>query len=402
MSAILITDLSKKIGREVVFSSLNLEVLDGEFFALLAPEKKGKTTLARILFNFLKPSRGKVLIYDMDVTKESKTIKEGVALVPSEIMINENIKASTIFNRTLSGHNLSNKDELNHLLEYFDFDQRLRFSDMSEREQKIFSIINALIFKPRLIIMDDGTKNLTNEDKIKLFSYLRNLKQEDNLTLLMLSDDLPMAQSYFDRVAILKDGEVKDMEYVKDRISNDKVLVIKEPVNDLSDFERIGARIIRDELELHELYYNGSMVELTSVIYRLGLKNYSIFDSTLEDKVKALSYGPLPKREDSYNNLSEKTKRTYEEVNQVLVEPEDADQNTTLIETEKFSNEEIPFVDTDDKKDIFMTKPVIKENEEFPQDEFVNVSHMVESEMDEKTDDTILINDVKKELEDKE
>ena len=52
MSAILIKELSKRIGKGKVFSDFNLEAPEGELFALLAPEKRGKTTLFRILFNF--------------------------------------------------------------------------------------------------------------------------------------------------------------------------------------------------------------------------------------------------------------------------------------------------------------------------------------------------------------
>ena len=432
MSAILIKDLSKKIGKDLIFNSLNLEVQDGEFFALLAPEKKGKTTLARIIFNFLKPSQGKVLVYDMDVTKDSKTIKEGVAYVPSEIMFEENVKASSIFNKTLSQHNLSNKDELNNLLNYFDFDQRQKFSDMTERDQKLFSIINALIFKPRLIVLDDTTKDLTNDDNIKLFSYLRSLKEEYGLTVLMLSDDLPMAQSYFDRVAILKDGEVKDIEFVRDRISNDKVLVIKGTVDSLKEFEAIGARVIRDDLELHELYFNGSMIELTKIINDKKLRNYSIFDSTLDDKVKALQGGPLPKFENNNYKEDNIVKREYDEVEQVVVEPkrdEDTDEldgnteklddnivavdntddtllfnfnenevkldseaeNSNVVETE---TEKSNVVENETETATTEDEALIKEKNDFDESSFVNISHMVETELENK-EDTVIIEETK-------
>ncbi|MFR7349138.1 ATP-binding cassette domain-containing protein [Peptoniphilus sp.] len=422
MSAILIKDLSKKIGKDLIFNSLNLEVQDGEFFALLAPEKKGKTTLARIIFNFLKPSQGKVLVYDMDVTKDSKTIKEGVAYVPSEIMFEENAKASSIFNKTLSQHNLSNKDELNNLLDYFNFDQRQKFSDMTERDQKLFSVINALIFKPRLIVLDDTTKDLTNDDNIKLFSYLRSLKEEYGLTVLMLSDDLPMAQSYFDRVAILKDGEVKDIEFVKDRISNDKVLVIKGTVDSLKEFEAIGARVIRDDLELHELYFNGSMIELTKIINDKKLRNYSIFDSTLDDKVKALQFGPLPKFENNNYKEDHIVKREYDEVEQVVVEPKRYEDTDELDSNTEKLDDDIVAVDNIDDTLLFNSnenevkldskaensnvvenetetattedEALIKEKNDFDESTFVNISHMVETELENK-EDTVIIEETK-------
>ena len=55
MSAIVINNLTKRVGKRKIFSNLNLEVIEGESLALLGLEESGKTTLAKILFNYLKP-----------------------------------------------------------------------------------------------------------------------------------------------------------------------------------------------------------------------------------------------------------------------------------------------------------------------------------------------------------
>lgn len=297
MSAILIKELSKRIGKGKVFSDFNLEVPEGEFFALLAPEKRGKTTLFRILFNFLKPNKGKVYIFDMDTVKDSKIIKESVGFVPNEVMLRENVKASSIFNKTLSAHNLKNKDELEKLLDYFGFNERLRIGEMTEREKRIFTIINALLFKPRLVVFDNATNELNQDDLTKLFTYLKDLKREENLTVFLLSDNLSLAQSYCDRVAIISEGAVKDIEYTNDKLSNDKKIIVKENIGDLNEFTKVGARVIRDELNHKELYYNGDLRKISKILFDLDIINYSILDSTLEDKINALKEGPLPKFE---------------------------------------------------------------------------------------------------------
>ncbi len=297
MSAILIKELSKRIGKCKIFSDFNLEVPEGEFFALLAPEKRGKTTLFRILFNFLKPNKGKAYIFDMDTVKDSKMIKESVGFVPNEVMLGENVKASSVFKNTLSAHNLKNKDELDRLLEYFGFNERLRIGEMTEREKRIFTIINALLFKPRLIVFDNATNELSQDDLTKLFTYLEDLKREENLTVFLLSDNLSLAQSYCDRVAIISEGSVKDIEYTNDKLSNDKKIIIKENISDLSEFIKVGARVIKDELNNKELYYNGDLRNISKILFDLDIINYSVLDSTLEDKVNALKEGPLPRYE---------------------------------------------------------------------------------------------------------
>ena len=191
--------------------------------------------------------------------------------------------------------------------------------------------------------------------------------------------------------------------FVKDRISNDKVLVIKGPVDSIKEFENIGARVIRDELELHELYYNGSMIELTKIINDKQLKNYSIFDSTLDDKVKALQGGPLPKFVDNNYKTDYISNREYDEVDQIVVEP-------TNDETIVISNENTEVVDNSDDTILFNASEVaseenketettdlensednalIKENNNFDENTFVNVSHLVENQLE--NDDTVIV-----------
>ena len=57
------------------------------------------------------------MVYDMDCTKDSKYIKESVSYIPEEVVFNENVRASYLFKKTLSAHNLQNTEELDKLLE---------------------------------------------------------------------------------------------------------------------------------------------------------------------------------------------------------------------------------------------------------------------------------------------
>lgn len=287
MSAIVVNDLTKRIGKKVIFSNINLEVLEGEFFAVLALDSQGKTTLARILFNFLKPDRGSAYIYDIDCGKDSKTIKESVSYVPEDFFFQENIRAGSLLKKTLAFHNLTNTDELKYLVDYFDFNPKLKVNEMDENEKKIFTIINALIVKPRLIIMDEPTKYLSSEQKTKLYDHLNLLKESENLSALILTNSLVEAQTNCDRAAYLHDGKIKGTEYLKDKIANDKIVKIYSDINDLSEFISIGSKVVKNEENEKILYFDGDLKELSKVIYNSYIDNYNIENSSLEDKISA-------------------------------------------------------------------------------------------------------------------
>lgn len=300
MSAIVINDLTKGKGKEKVLSNLNLEILDGEFFSLLGTEDSGKTTLARIIMGYLKPSSGTIKVYDMDSFKESKEIKESVSFVPEEMIFDSKIKSYNLLKKTLKVHNLTNTEDIDVLSDYFEFNSNIRVCDLRDRERKILAILNALITKPRLLVLDNPSKFLEERDIDRLFSHLKKLNETENLTVLLLSNSLRQAKKYSARIAYLSDGKIQEIEYNNVKVAGDKVLKIDSFRGNLNYFTSIGARIIKDEEDETILYFDGPLPELSKVIYEEALENYVLEDAQLDDKVNAYYKGEnanIPRRE---------------------------------------------------------------------------------------------------------
>lgn len=300
MSAIVINDLTKGKGKEKVLSNLNLEILDGEFFSLLGTEDSVKTTLARIIMGYLKPSSGTIKVYDMDSFKESKEIKESVSFVPEEMIFDSKIKSYNLLKKTLKVHNLTNTEDIDVLSDYFEFNSNIRVCDLRDRERKILAILNALITKPRLLVLDNPSKFLEEKDIDRLFSHLKKLNETENLTVLLLSNSLRQAKKYSARIAYLSDGKIQEIEYNNVKVAGDKVLKIDSFRGNLNYFTSIGARIIKDEEDETILYFDGPLPELSKVIYEEALENYVLEDAQLDDKVNAYYKGEnanIPRRE---------------------------------------------------------------------------------------------------------
>lgn len=291
MSAIVINDLTKRKGKEKILSNLNLEILDGEFFSLLGTENSGKTTLARIIMGYLKPGSGSIRVYDMDSFKESKEIKETVSFVPQDMIFDSKIKSYALLKKTLSTHGLSNTEDIDVLCDYFEFNSNLRICDLRDRERKLLAIINALVIKPRLLILDSPAKFLEEKDIDRLFSHVKKLNESEGLTVLLLSDSLREAKKYSSRIAYLSDGKIQDTEYNNVKAAGDKVLKIDSYRGNLNYFTSIGARIIKDEEDETILYFDGALPELSKVIYEEALENYVLEDAKLSDKVNAYYKG---------------------------------------------------------------------------------------------------------------
>lgn len=305
MSAIVVSGLTKKFRRDLVFNDFNLEVFDGEIFSIMGMEGSGKTTLARILFHFLKPNKGSVRIFDMDGQKESKSVKEFTGYVPEDVWIYDNLKPMAIFKHTLAFHGLKNTDDIQSLMEFFELDNRHKFSDLTDSERKRVAIINALITKPKLLVLDNPSKHLNHAMLDKLFTHIKRLQSSEGLTVLLLTDDMSIGQRYGDRGAYLAGGRLTGIEYLKDKKNNDKILRIFDELIDVNAFEEVGASLLKDESGDVEFFYDGYLPTLTTVLHQQKVKNYVLEDAELEDKVEIFKSGkdlnanrPAPVAED--------------------------------------------------------------------------------------------------------
>lgn len=422
MSAIVINDLTKRKGKEKILSNLNLEILDGEFFSLLGTENSGKTTLARIIMGYLKPGSGSIRVYDMDSFKESKEIKETVSFVPQDMIFDSKIKSYALLKKTLSTHGLSNTEDIDVLCDYFEFNSNLRICDLRDRERKLLAIINALVIKPRLLILDSPAKFLEEKDIDRLFSHVRKLNESEGLTVLLLSDSLREAKKYSSRIAYLSEGKIQDTEYNNVKAAGDKVLKIDSYRGNLNYFTSIGARIIKDEEDETILYFDGALPELSKVIYEEALENYVLEDAKLSDKVNAYYKGEnakLPRKkvepiktevvESPTEKISENGLETSEinDVTESTVKINEAENNSTEAQTVNLENSEKDiihntktnlFVD-EEYKEVVIGKeenPSSEVSDEIKENDTPNETIVLDNTLNtmetEKNSDTIIFN----------
>ena len=313
MGAIVMNDITKRVGRKRVLDQVNLEVLEGEFYSILSLEEEAKDALVKILLNFKKPSNGYASIYDFDVNKQSKEVKGYTTLISKEALFPEGDRRKTIFKRTLNFHDLEAPEDYEDLLDLFDCQENLKVINMDLRQRRLTSIVNALIAKPKVLIVQDATKYINPTDIQKFLNKLKTLQKQENLTILFLSDDLSIAQRYSDRVAYLYEGKIRDIEYLKEKQTKDKLLKIYSPRVNKNEFFDLGARPILSDDGVETFYYDGYLPKLTEVLSRQEIEDYNIEDALLEDKLDAYygSSAEMPQREkDLY--VSSATEKTYE------------------------------------------------------------------------------------------
>lgn len=283
MDVISFNNLGKKFGSNNSFKNFNLTVAEGEILGLVGPKNSFKSTLLRMAMDFIRPSSGNIKVFDLDSRKKSKEIKEITSFIPQEVWFHDNLRPIALFKNTLKVHKFKNREELYELIDYFEVDMKGKLGDMSHNNRKKIAVVNALISKPSLLLVDEPNSILDPVFKARLYDLIAE-KNREGMTVLISTSDMREAQSICDRIAYLNDGEIIEIEDQRTKLSNDKILRYYDQDVNSSIFDSIGAKLVRRESET-VYYYNRDLNVLAKAIYDANLIDYSVEDSTLEDKL---------------------------------------------------------------------------------------------------------------------
>jgi len=207
-----------------VIKDLNRSIEYGEFVAIVGPSGSGKSTVLNLLGCLDKPTDGKILIDDIDVTKLDVTesakfrgekigfIFQSFNLIPV-LSSYENIEYPLIMIQNLSKQERHKR--IMKLLEEVDMlDQKDKFPDqLSGGQRQRVAIARALVTNPKIVFADEPTANLDTKTSNQIISLMRNIQKEFNTTFIFATHDEKIVTAV-DRIITLVDGVIVDDKLV--------------------------------------------------------------------------------------------------------------------------------------------------------------------------------------------
>jgi putrescine transport system ATP-binding protein len=207
-----IEGISKRYGSFPALRKLDLEIYKGEFFSLLGGSGCGKTTLLRILGGFEAPSKGRVLIDGIDITKlppykrPINMMFQSYALFP-HMTVEENV-AFGLRQERLSRKEIVNRAD--HYLELVDMiDLRKRKPDqLSGGQRQRVALARCLAKQPRLLLLDEPMAALDKRLREKTQFQLVNIQEKVGITFIMVTHDQEEAMTMSTRMGIMRGGQI--------------------------------------------------------------------------------------------------------------------------------------------------------------------------------------------------
>lgn len=220
-------NITKKFGGTVALSDVCFKIKKGEVHCLCGENGAGKSTLMNMCAGVFQPTSGRILINgeEVKINSISQSEKLGFSVVHQEVPLCLNMSiAHNIFlgsSKSTKGIFLNEKymeEETAVLLKKFQLNREPSdlVGNLSIAEQSIVQIAKAVYFNPSILILDEPTAALTNDQRNVIFDIIKKLKTENQTTIIYISHRLEEIMEIGDTITVLRDGQFVTTERVSD------------------------------------------------------------------------------------------------------------------------------------------------------------------------------------------
>lgn len=281
-----IRDLSKFYGKTRGIEHLNLSVDEGEIFGFIGPNGAGKSTTIRILMNLIFPTRGEARIMGMDVTGKTMEIMQITGYIPSEAYAYSSMTVSEFLGYCGRFYRLPGiESRTKELSGIFGLELKKKIGDLSSGNRKKVSIVQSLIHKPRLLIMDEPTTGLDPLMQSVFFDLLES-ENRRGMTIFFSSHILGEVQMFCRKVAIIREGKIIQTEDVEN-LRKKQLKKVQIELSDKSDMTSVNLEGISGLTfgsgNSLSFSYSGDINELTGFLSSQKINNLVIEEPSLEE-----------------------------------------------------------------------------------------------------------------------
>lgn len=211
--AIEVDKLVKRYGSINAVDGISFTVKEGEIFGLLGPNGAGKTTTIKVIVTLAKPTAGSVSVFGIDVCNSPQKVREMVGFVPQSISVDGDLTGYEnllIFSKLSYVGKKEREERIKFAIEY------MGLSKVADKLVKYYSggmmrrleVAQALVNRPKLLILDEPSIGLDPASKRQVWDYLKQLNEEFKTTILLTTHDMNEADELCDRIAIINSGKI--------------------------------------------------------------------------------------------------------------------------------------------------------------------------------------------------
>ena len=240
MSLLRVENVSKAFGSLAAVRDVSLDVEPGELFAVIGPNGAGKTTLFNMISGMFQPSAGRIIFQDVDVTALSpeRRVSAGMARtfqiteIFPELSVRDNIRIAV---EVASGYRLrpwlsrSRATEVEARVEEIvamgglDRHADRIAGELSHGDQRATEIMMTLALRPRLLLLDEPTAGMGDEETVHVTRLIDRLHRDQKLTIILIEHDMRVVFHLARRIMVLAEGAVLALGTPDEIAANERV-----------------------------------------------------------------------------------------------------------------------------------------------------------------------------------
>jgi len=220
-------NIKKKIGKKMIIDDISFDVNAGEIFGFLGPNGAGKTTTIRMLFGLISMTEGEIIINGFSITNDfEKAIASVGGIVENPEMYKYLTGYQNLVHYARMYGNIT-KERIDEVIALVGLDQRIKdkVKTYSLGMRQRLGFAQALLHKPSLIVLDEPTNGLDPAGIHEFRTHLRQLADKENIAIMVSSHQLSEMELMCDRIGIIQNGKLIDIQTVNDFLDKDEVVM---------------------------------------------------------------------------------------------------------------------------------------------------------------------------------
>jgi branched-chain amino acid transport system ATP-binding protein len=225
-----VNQITRRFGGLVAVNEVNFSVNNEEIFGLIGPNGAGKTTLFNLITGLIEPSSGQIFAQDQLISqlKPHQIAAKGIARtfqnirlfgelsVLENVIVGRHLHTKSNFVTGILGLPQANqaekqaKQKAQEFIELVGLGDRLseKAKNLSYGDQRRLEIARALALEPSILLLDEPAAGMNPNEKQVLSAFIRDLRSQFNLTIILIEHHVPLVMGLCDRIAVLNFGKL--------------------------------------------------------------------------------------------------------------------------------------------------------------------------------------------------
>lgn len=241
--------------------NVNITIADGEIFGVIGYSGAGKSTLVRCLNMLERPTSGQVIINGVDLTqlkeKDLRLQRQNIGMIFQQFNLlasrtaYQNVEFPLI-NRGYTKEEM--KEKVESLLKLVGIFEKANAypSELSGGQKQRVAIARALATDPAILLCDEATSALDPQTTKSILKLLKEVNQKLGITIVIITHEMSVIKEICNRVAVMEDGRVVELNDVVSVFSNPQAQISKEFISSTSSLSRID-ELLSEEADIVQL-----------------------------------------------------------------------------------------------------------------------------------------------------